>query len=360
MNNQDRIAIFDRLSSMTFTIEPKSIPDPRYISEKLGECHVSIEEVEKFYINVSKELSVLQRALNDAEAAYEHAKNDLLSNDPETAGLLSIKDREAKANTKLKAELNDIRNYKNEVEDLKGLLGVINLKLRNLSRSNMDIKTQLRLMESQIKLGTSMVTDEATKNLMEELSKSDMFQNAETKMEESLIQDPTQPINVDKLLAPTQINNLPISEPGTVFGTTGIQGTRIDQPVNGLTKEIIEEAETELTEEITEEEDLLPVSGSTATDEPTTATIDLNNLLGPVLGPPAWPDPASPIVTEQKSIPKPLNEGGLPALKVEVEIKGSETKEPESKSTETKKEGTGFDDLISQYLVQFNTPKGVS
>jgi hypothetical protein len=387
MKDQEKNSIYDRLFSMVITIETKNIPDPRYISEKIGECHISIEEVEKFYIHVSKELSVLRRALNNSESAFEQAKDKLLSSDPEILAVAHARDREARANTCLKNEINEIKNYKNEVEDLEGLLGVINVKLRNLARLNMDIKAQLRLMESQIKLGSLPITDDSVKNLMAELSKSDLFQNAQTKIEESVAQDPTQPLDINSLLpvdltvtAPVinnpsipssvEINNPSIPEKeitgktGDAYLATGVQESKIEKSVINLAKNLEEEALEEESEEIIDGEDLLPVLNSSDLVETTASeVIDLDKILGQVGPPVKLPDPVLSCAVELPIITKPSTiVGGVPEQKIEL-VKGSvETSNTpdimrDLKQEEKPKEGTEFDLMLSQYLSQFNTQK---
>jgi hypothetical protein len=217
MEIQRREQIYDRLSAISMKMEVKILPDPQYINEKIGQCHVFIEEVEKFFIEVSKEMSAVQRALNNAIAGYETARDDLMATDPDIMSLPSQKDREAKSNYQLKKELKEIKHYKNDLVDLENLQKAVNVKLKNLGRINMDIKVQLRLMDSQIRIGSPSVTSEAARSLAEELSKTtvglDVFNQAETTVDETTIVDPTVPIDVDNLLSSTTpVNDLPISK----------------------------------------------------------------------------------------------------------------------------------------------------
>jgi hypothetical protein len=363
MIESEKISIYDRLAAMNMKIEHQSIPNPNYISEKLGECHLNIEEVEKFYIKVSRELSVLQRALNNAETSYEQSKDLLLSTDPEiiNGGMGSARDREARANNRLKNEITEIKNYKTDVEELERLLGVINVVLRNLSRANMDIKVQLRLMESQIKLGNAPIKDDSAKSLMAELAKGDMFQHAQTKMEESIVQDPSQidisgVITVNNPLIPDNdmgchlpVTAIPVQVPinNPSISNQAVKPPTPDQALNNppipeinsveLNKSIEEEISVEQVEEEIEE-DLVSASVSSLdkTTEPVSEKIDLNSLLEPV---------SKTILPE---VPK--NSGGDTEIKIQVtspaDIKPSEPK-PSSK------EGTEFDNMISSYLSQF-------
>jgi len=216
MNFEEIKNIYDRLEIISVKIEPRTIPNPRYISEKLGECHVCIEEVERFFIKVSRDLSVLTRALNNAEVRYQALKDELIATDPVIITLPSSKDREAHANTRLKDQLDEIRNYKNQIFDLEQLHATILMKLKTLGRANSDIKTQLRLMESQIKLGSGSIDDATTKSLMDEIKKTvlgaDVWEGTESKSEETKTVDPAKPITAEILdplsLLETKVKNL--------------------------------------------------------------------------------------------------------------------------------------------------------
>ena len=232
--------IYGRLGQIEVKMEPKTIPNPRYISEKIGQCHVCIEEVEKYYIQISMEMSILQRALNNAEAGYNVARDELLSTEP-IASLPSTQAREARANSQLKDQLTDIKNHKSHLSDLEKIFSTINVKLKNLNRTNSDIKVQLRLMESQIKLGTGGVGDPVEKNLMDELKNTvlgvDILEGADTQIQENSTIDPSSPIgpdifekdtendfaflenSINQMLA-KKINDVPIPEPETTTQAT--------------------------------------------------------------------------------------------------------------------------------------------
>jgi hypothetical protein len=324
--------IYDRLEGISVKIEPKSIPNPRYISEKIGQCHVCIEEVEKFYIKISREMSVLQRALNNAEASYAMAKDDLLSSDPEITSLPSARDREARANTRLKSQTSEIKEYKSQLSDLEKLFDAINVKLKNLNRLNMDIKVQLRLMESQIKLGVTGPDDSATRNLMEELKNTalgkDMWEEVETKSEENATVDPTKSIEaqdldplellsntVDSMLSEKEINSVSTPEinsvstpeitqtqPGTVVdldlslteaGVGEISVLPVEPPVESIKHvDEVEQPEDYFNEYVSEFEKNFPDDDLLESIEPSKEAvpdtpkmgIDLDKILVPSIG----------------------------------------------------------------------------
>lgn len=188
--------IYDRLLAIKLKMEIQAIPNPQYINEKIGECHVYIEEVERFSIEVCKEISIIQQVFNNAMAEYEIRKESLLIRE-DIKNLPNIKDREAHANILLSKERERTKEYQNELNDLNNLLKVTNLKIKNLNRANADIKVQLRLLEAQIKLGAGPTTDIAVKSLMEEMKKSqiddDSFKEVSTKIIEEQTLDPSVP-----------------------------------------------------------------------------------------------------------------------------------------------------------------------
>ena len=214
MDEDKKNRFYDRLLEIRMELDTDSQPDPSYISMKLGQCHIFIEEVERMSIQVSKETSIYQRALNTAEAAYEDAKENLIANDPEIQSLPSIRDREATANSRLGENLKEIRENKSEVSDLNNLSKAISLKLRNLSRINTDIKLLLRMMENQMKLGMSMRGSEAHKSLAVAL-KDDMTEPADTKADESVAVDPTSDVDVDDLLNDSESEEEAVEEEAT-------------------------------------------------------------------------------------------------------------------------------------------------
>ena len=205
--------IYDRLLAIDIKIEQDPIPRPGYINEKIWECSKYIEEVSKYNIELTRDTSVLQTALNNAEEAFRSKQETMIANDPLIASLPSIKDRVSRANTKLKAEIDTIKQYKNNLSDSAGLMGAVNLKLRNLNRINFDIRLQVRVLEAQIKLNALPRTDPVTASLASEMAKSkvntDAFMSPETSADESVVVDPMVELNVPNLLESSTSTSTP-------------------------------------------------------------------------------------------------------------------------------------------------------
>lgn len=200
MDTKEKDQIYDRLLEIRLDLEADPQPDLQYINTKLGQCHIFIEEVEKLSIRVNREMSIFQRALNTSEADYESSKENLIANDENIRNLPSIRDREAKANSNLVEKLSEIRTYKGELADLNNLSRAINLKLKNLNRINGDIKLQLRLIESQLRMGVPAKGNESVRNLMAALRDTPSIEADDTSIEESAGVDPTSDLDIDQLL----------------------------------------------------------------------------------------------------------------------------------------------------------------
>lgn len=333
MNLVEKNQIFDRLIEMKVEIRVDAIPDPSYIHQKIGECHQLIEEVEKYYISVSKEISIHQRAANNALAAYESKKENLIISNDQIKNLPSIKDREAKANSLLKKELTEVKGYQNELSDLNNLLKAINLKLKNLNRINTDIRMLLRLLESQIKvIGTGPATDPAAISLLEEMKKSqlneDSFKESESQVEENNIIDPTKNLNINDLLSTnTEEDDDPITK---AFGPQNLPNKLINPEPSepdptGKDAILGEDMIQDITENNSSEEIEKEVEKSISEDK----GIDLDELF----------------VSE-----KALNEKGGNNQK---ENQQEEPKSPENKNeSETGKNSNDID--IDKLLSQFN------
>jgi len=204
MDIDQKNKIYDRLLAINLKIDIEIIPNPQYINKAIGECHVFIEEVSRYSIEVKKEISIMQQALNNAEAEYEYRLESLISEDEDIKNLPSIRDREAKANLFLREEIQLIKKYKNDVTDLKNLNSAIALKNKNLNRTNLDIKMQLKILEAQIRLGAGPTTDIAVQSLVEEFKKGltdeDSFEDAESEMVEEKTIDPSAELDIDDIL----------------------------------------------------------------------------------------------------------------------------------------------------------------
>jgi hypothetical protein len=293
-------SIYDRLLGIKLKLDSGNIPDPKYINQKIGECHAYIEEVEHFSIEVSKEISVLGQALNNSNAEYEYKKEELISKNEDVKTLPSIKDREAKANQFLKEEINRSKDYKNELMMLTHLEKALHVKMRNLDRANKDIKSQQRIMESQMRLmGTAPggAVDQAAKSLVDEFKKSmtntDSFEDSSIKVLTEETVDPTSPLDVerlveglmDKSISQKTLDPNPDITPSEDSSIPGDQMIECAADLKAMHRiDVLEEDIVE--EDPVEEDEIISLDPETANEieeelktEETGLTIDLNEVI---------------------------------------------------------------------------------
>jgi hypothetical protein len=335
--------IYDRLLAIKIIIDSDPIPQPVYINEKIWECHRAIEEVEHYNIQINKETSVIQRAFNNAQAEYQALKEDLLNN-PEIATLPSIRDREARANQRLKTELNNIKELQNELADLNNLLRAVDLKLKNLNRLNGDIRLQVRVLEAQVKInGATPKDDKAVQGLMEEMNKGikneDAFMDSTSTLDLSQTVDPTQSVDLDGLLNPenekvqyidepvTSSETLPpaqpsldasapsIEAPATVVVTGGTETSAqpsldasapsIEAPAVSSIDPIFVDPIPEMGMDDLNDEEWEISNGTPESVEDEPPVIDLDKILEPIKQSPAIA-PTKPVPVVQAQVPDPV------------------------------------------------------
>ena len=271
--------LFDILDSMKISIEPQSVVNPGYINDKIAECHKLLEEVEKHYIDISRGLSTFQQAMNNAVTDFEIKKDNLLINDEDIKDLPNIRDREARANSKLRTESRTIRGYENQITQLNCAMKIVNLKNKNLNRANADLKLMVRTMEVQAKFNDFGNVDMATKSLVEEFKKSLINEDSFEDVSSSLVKEGTMDTTV-----PLDVNNL-LTEEGSP-ATENIIKPKIDS--DPITENLITPVPADINNLLTETESpiteipKMPVSSlvyNLLTGEPMPVPADINNLL---------------------------------------------------------------------------------
>jgi hypothetical protein len=322
MDTTEKGSIYDRLLAIHVAIDPDPNPSPGYINTKIWECHRYIEEVERYHIQISRETSVLQQALNNAEAEYQTKKGAML-------GLESIRclpsaaEREAKANQQLKEETEKIKSLKNSVGDLDNLLRAVVLKLKNLNRLNGDIRLQVRILESQIKLNTAPKDDPVTRGLLAEMNKgiagTDSFMDAESTQDESVTVDPTAPLDVDDLLGSSPETSEP-SDPNTLLAPAIDPVTAAEAEAAEAADAVAAEANDADDEGVAEEEEEdpyaipledIPVWSPPSSDEEAPRVdpvVDLDQVIfpdAPQVEAPAPQPISAPVVEETAPTPDP-------------------------------------------------------
>jgi len=126
---------------------------PKRLNAKTAQVRRMLDRCETLFLDVSRKLQAVRRALRVAETDFDLAKKDLFANDPETRAGRSVSDREAIASGKLEAEIRGIHELNLSAEDLDAVLVVIKAKRADLKDTEGRLRDQIRLCSEEIGLG---------------------------------------------------------------------------------------------------------------------------------------------------------------------------------------------------------------
>jgi len=346
MDINARSDIYSRLLEIRVTLNDDPNPTPTYISHKIWECHRYIEETERYSIEIARDTSVIQQALNNTMAELQMKREKLIS-DPDIKQLPSIKDREAVANQRLKEEIDRQTQYQNELNDHSTLLKAVNQKMKNLTRLNGDIRMLVRILESQLKLDGMPKSDPVNQGLIAEMRKGinggDAFEGAETSEEHVITADPTAPLDVQNL-----VDSKYLQEPGTVDLLNDLVPPEISsntppiQEVPSNTPLISEDTCEDDDDEQTENEDDSPYTIENSEEGPVGGTVNLDQILLPG---DTSTNTAKTVEFEKGSTTNTPSIPQKPAEPAKEEVPQPEI-DLDQKSQQQKPAGNNFDDLL--------------
>jgi hypothetical protein len=126
---------------------------PKRLNSKTAQVRRMLDRCETLFLDVSRKLQSVRRAMRVAQTDFDLAKKDLFANDPETRSGRSVSDREAIAAGKLETEIRCIHELNLAAEDLDAVLVVIKAKRADLKDTEGRLRDQIRLCSEEIGLG---------------------------------------------------------------------------------------------------------------------------------------------------------------------------------------------------------------
>ena len=142
--------IYQELLELKLTLEFQDSPNPAYIQNKLIACHQANDKVEKYHTELRFEISKVERDLSIAQSSYESRERTILTSNERAMKYPSMGERKAFAASLLEDVTDDIRKLKLRLEEFSNLEKALALVIKNLNRLNNDIKSQQKLMDSQL------------------------------------------------------------------------------------------------------------------------------------------------------------------------------------------------------------------
>lgn len=147
-------AFYDSLSKMHVELDGDPLEfGPKRLNAKTAECRTMLSRCERIFLEVSQDLHWYKRRHRMETAIHELKIMELRTNDPDVRSQHHVADREAVANTKLRASKEFINKLHSCIEDLDAVLTVVRTKRADLKDIQGRLKDQLKICQEEISLG---------------------------------------------------------------------------------------------------------------------------------------------------------------------------------------------------------------
>jgi hypothetical protein len=142
--------IYDDLLKLDIQLNFQDVPAPSYIQELIIKCNTYQLRVERYFIEVTRDLAVTERMYTTEKLDLDMLTRNTLTNNEKIKKIPTGKEREAAVGEMLEDNHRNLLKLENDVNDLKSILSAIRQKQGTLKSTNNDIKSLQKLMEQQI------------------------------------------------------------------------------------------------------------------------------------------------------------------------------------------------------------------
>lgn len=285
--------IYDELLKLDIELNYQDVPPPSYIQELIIKGNSYQLKVERFFIEVTRDLAVTERMFTTEKLNINTLRMSILTNDARIKKLPTGKEREAAADEMLEEKYRDLLKLENDVNDLKSILSAIRQKQNTLKSTNADVKSLQKLMEQQVnRLNIGHPDDPDVKELSKAFSEIDKLEeefdlddvessaeisqteNSEDAYDESSVESDLQvepiEINIDldvsvELDEPTIVGDEPKPDPA-VPDETQEHGSLTIEDIEGI-EAVTESQDVESLPDSTEQQSEISTSGDDIEDE---------------------------------------------------------------------------------------------
>lgn len=148
-------SVYARLQTMTVELDGDPlIYGPKRLNGKIAACRRHLSTCQQISLQLSNDCQRFQRAHRRAKLDYDLTLQDMLANDAQVRSGNNIRDREAIANSRLRAERETISDLEAAVEDVKAIIQIVKSKREDLRDIQGRLKDQLKLCQEEINLGS--------------------------------------------------------------------------------------------------------------------------------------------------------------------------------------------------------------
>lgn len=146
--------VFDSLSKMDVDLDSDPMMyGPKRMIAKVAACRDHLSRCQQIFLQVSDDLHRLNRAHRKAKLDFDLQMQDLLANDPDVRAGKNVRDREAVATMKLRADREYMANIESSIQDLDAVMSVVKAKREDLKDIQGRIRDQVKLCQEETSLG---------------------------------------------------------------------------------------------------------------------------------------------------------------------------------------------------------------
>lgn len=147
-------SIFGSLSKMDVDLDSDPLVyGPKRMTKKVAQCRDHLSRCQQIFLQISDDMQRLKRAHRKAKLDFDLAMQDLLANDLDVRAGKNVRDREAVATMKLRAEREHIANIESSIQDLEAVMTVVKAKREDLKDIQGRLRDQVKLCQEEIGLG---------------------------------------------------------------------------------------------------------------------------------------------------------------------------------------------------------------
>jgi hypothetical protein len=177
MDTKRHSHIYDDLLKLNIELNFQDIPTPSYIQELIIKGNSYQLKVERFFIEVVRDLSIAERMLSTEKLNLDMLTKNTLTNNEKIKKIPTGKEREAAVAELLEDNHRELLKLENDVNDLKSILSAIRQKQGTLKSTNADVKSLQKLMEQQVnRLNIGHPDDPDVKELSQAFSEIDKLE----------------------------------------------------------------------------------------------------------------------------------------------------------------------------------------
>lgn len=170
--------IYAELKNMDIQLDPNPIEyGPKRFNKKIAKARALLSRLDQIFLQVSEDLHYFKRVINQKRNLYELDKRELLVHDPKCRMGRSQQEREALADTQLRAKIEEFLDLEESARDLETVMLVIKAKRTDLKDAQSRMRDQMKLIEHDISMGAQWGRQAYSNQGFDDLSKG---------MEESL------------------------------------------------------------------------------------------------------------------------------------------------------------------------------